>query len=260
MVTHGNEALLEISGGIAVISINRPKFLNSVSDITMREIESALNAVEDDENVKVVIITGVGDKAFCAGRDISGFADASQEEIRELALYAHSVCDKIQGFPKPVIAAVNGVAFGAGCELACACDFRIATEFARFGLPEVSLGIIPGMGGTQRLPRLIGPGPAKYYTITNEHIIAPRALELGLVEKVVPITELMPVCKAIAAKIMRNSSSAVRIARSAINRGSDVELSAGILIEVDSFIEAYYTPDRQEGVAAFLEKRRPKFQ
>jgi enoyl-CoA hydratase len=256
---YGKEALLEISDNIAVITINRPQVLNAVSDVTVEEIESALSAVENDDNVKIVILTGTGEKAFCAGHDISTFDEVSEYEIRRSGLYNHGVCFKIQEFVKPVIAAVNGYAFGAGCELACSCDFRIASENARFGLPEVSLGIIPGQGGTQRLPRLIGAGPAKYYSITNEHMKADRAYQLGLVEKVVPIAELLDTCRAIAAKIMKNGPSAVRITRNAINRGLDMDLRSGSLFEIESFISAYHTADRSEGVAAFLEKRKANF-
>lgn len=253
------ETLLDIADGIAVITINRPDKLNAVSDNTVAEIESILDEVEENDSAKVLIITGMGEKSFCAGHDISTFDNMSEYEVRKSCVWNHSVCHKMENYCKPIIAAVNGYAFGAGCEIACSCDFRIASENARFGLPEVSLGIIPGQGGTQRLPRLIGMGPARYYTITNEHMKADRAYQLGLVEKVVPLNQLLDTCKKVAGKIMNNSPSAVRIARNAMNRGINMDITNGTMFEIESFISAYYTEDRTEGVQAFIEKRKANF-
>ncbi|MDR1193685.1 MAG: enoyl-CoA hydratase/isomerase family protein [Peptococcaceae bacterium] len=255
----GKEILYEVVDHAAIITINRPKVLNAVSDATVGEIYGALDEAVADDGVKVVLLTGAGDKAFCAGHDISTFGETDEYTIRESALYNHGLCEKIQYLSKPVIAAVNGYAFGAGCEIAISCDFRVAAENARFGLPEVSLGIIPGQGGTQRLARLIGAGPAKYYTITCEQMKAERAWQLGLVEKVVPRAELLATCQMIAKKIMANGPAAVRIARNAINIGLDLDLRNGTRFEIESFISAFNTPDRAEGVSAFLEKRPPNF-
>ena len=256
---HGNELLLEIADGIAIMTINRPHVLNAVSDDTGLELEEALDAVENDGGAQVIILNGQGEKAFCAGHDIGTFNAMSVLEARQSSLWNSKVMEKIHRFPKPVMAAVNGYAFGAGSEIAMACDFRIASENAHFGLPEVSLGIIPGQGGTQRLPRLIGMGPAKYYTFTGERIHAERALQLGLVEKVVPLAELMPVCKQIAAKIMANGPVAVRLAKNAINHGMDMSLAGGLMLESETFASVFATGDRVEGVNAFMEKRKAQF-
>lgn len=256
---YGNEILLDVEDHVAVITINRPKVMNALSDPATEELIEALDAVENNDDVSVVIVTGMGEKAFCAGHDISTFDDVSELGVRKAERLSHALCNKINYFDKPVIAAVNGYAFGAGCEIAISCDFRIASENARFGLPEVSLGIIPGQGGTQRLARLIGTGPAKYYAITCEHMKSDRAYQLGLVEKVVPVEELLPTCKKIAAKIAANGPCAVRILRNAINHGLDMDLNSALLFEMESFLSVYNTDDRKEGVAAFLEKRKPEF-
>ena len=256
---YGKELLLEIADGVAVMTINRPKVLNAVSDDTALELAEALDAVEKNDSVRVVVITGQGDKAFCAGHDIGTFNAMSCLEARQSSIWNNEVMQKIHLFPKPVIAAVNGYAFGAGSEIALACDFRIAAENARFGLPEVSLGIIPGQGGTQRLARLIGMGPAKYYMFTGEHIKADRAYQLGLVEKVVPLAELMPTCTGIAAKIMANGPVAVRLAKHAVNQGTDMALPGALAMEAETFTAAFATEDRIEGVNAFMEKRKAQF-
>ncbi len=253
------DTVLEIEDGIAVITINRPAVLNAARDETLFEIEDILKELEDREDVLVVILTGAGEKSFCAGHDISTFGEMSEYEIRKAETVRHQVTSYIQEYGKPVIAAVNGYAFGLGCELACSCDFRLASQNARFSLPEVSLGIIPGNGGTQRLPRLIGKGPAMYYTVTKQHLFADRAYQLGLVEEVLPVSELLDRARSIAKKIAECSPSAVRIVRNAINRGLDTDLNTGLSIETESFISAYRNEDRREGVAAFLEKRKAVF-
>lgn len=256
---YGKELLLEIADGVAVMTINRPKVLNAVSDDTGLELEAALDAVENDDNVRVIIITGHGEKAFCAGHDIGTFNAMSNLEARQSSIMNNEVMQKIHLFPKPIIAAVNGFAFGAGCEIALACDIRLASENARFGLPEVSLGIIPGQGGTQRLARLIGMGPAKYYMFTGEHLKAERAWQLGLVEGVLPLAELMPTCTQIARKIMANGPVAVRLAKHAVNQGMDMALPGALAMEAETFASVFATEDRIEGVNAFMEKRKARF-
>ena len=251
--------LLEKSDGIALITINNPQVLNAMTVASYELLEQMLTGLETDSSVGVVLLTGAGDKAFVAGGDIRYLETLGVEGGREIALLAHRVYDRIEAFPKPVIAVINGYALGAGCELAMACDLRIAAESARLGQPEVKLGIIPGFGGTQRLSRLIGKGRAKELIFTGEMIDAREAWRIGLVNRVVPADRLLEEARAVAAKMLDKSSSAIRIAKEAIENGLEMDFARATRYEADLFALCFATADAREGLKAFVEKRPPKF-
>lgn len=251
--------LYECEDGIALITMNRPEAMNAFNAATLGELAAVLATAEEDPAVKVVVITGAG-KAFVAGADIAMNKDLEPIEGREVSLRGHRLFSKIENLGKPVIAAVNGYALGGGCELAMACDIRVASEKAKFGLPEVGLGIIPGWGGTQRLPRLIGKGRAKYYAMTAEMFDAAEAYRIGLVNKVVAAEELLPAARQIAAVLMGKGPVAVRLVKAAINNGLKMDLDSALAYEVETYTASFSCEDRTEGMAAFLEKRPAKFQ
>lgn len=248
----------EVSEGIALVTINRPKAMNALNGQVLDELYAAFNEFEKEDAAKVAIVTGEG-KAFVAGADIAQMKDSNPIEGRALIAKGHKVMNYMESIEKPIIAAVNGFALGGGCELAMACDFRIASEKAKFGQPEVNLGIIPGFGGTQRLPRLVGKGMAKYLIMTADMIPAEEAYRIGLVEKVTAPDDLLPACQEIAKKIMTKAPIAIGIAKSTINNGYDLDLRAGSMLEVEAFASTFSSEDKQEGMAAFLEKRAPEF-
>ncbi len=250
--------LLEKDGPIAVLSVNRPKALNALNEDTLEELDQAIDQVALDEEVKVIIITGAGN-AFVAGADIVAMQTKTAIEGKAFGALGQEVFMKIEKLLKPVIAAVNGFALGGGCELAMACDIRIASEKARFGQPEVGLGIVPGFAGTQRMPRLIGSGLAKELIFTGDMIDANRALQIGLVNRVVPAESLLDEAKQLAQKIVSKAPLAVRYAKQAINEGLQVDLERGQLIEQDLLALCFSTEDQKEGMKAFLEKRKPEF-
>ena len=251
--------LVSKNNGIAKITINRPKKLNALNKATLEELHKAFNTLEDDKNVKVIILTGSGEKAFVAGADIAEFANFTVEEGSDLARKGQEIVfDFVENLSTPVIAAVNGFALGGGLELAMACHFRIASDNAKMGLPEVSLGLIPGYGGTQRLPQLIGKGKAMEMIMTAGMIAANEAKECGLVNHVVAQDELLPLAEKIASRIMRNSSVAISAAISAVNANFEDGIN-GFEIEIDEFGECFGTADFNEGTTAFLEKRKPNF-
>lgn len=250
---------VEKEGKTAVITINRPQALNALNAQVLTELQSALNDIENDANVGAVIITGAGEKAFVAGADIAYMKDMSPLEAKKFSLLGQAVLNKIETMPLPVIAAVNGFALGGGCELAMACDFRIASEDARFGQPEVGLGVIPGFAGTQRLPRLVGKGMAKQLIFTGEMIPAGRAKEIGLVNEVVPKNELLSRAKELANRITANGPIAVRLAKEAINQGLEMDLDRAGALEADLFAICFSTSDQREGMGAFVEKRKAQF-
>ncbi|MEM2869244.1 MAG: enoyl-CoA hydratase-related protein [Thermoplasmata archaeon] len=245
--------------GIGILTINRPKSLNALNTATLRELAAALEELERDEGVRVIIITGAGDRAFVAGADISEMSGFGPMEAEAFASLGQQVMMKIQRWPKPVIAAINGFALGGGCELALACDIRIASEKARFGQPEVKLGVPPGFGGTQRLARLIGPGKAKEWILSGDMYDAAEALRIGLVERVVSPDRLMEEARKLAATIASRGQIAVKLAKLCIDRGLDMDLESGCALEKQSFSLCFSTQDRVEGMKAFLEKREPKF-
>ncbi len=251
--------LLEKDGPLAVLTVNRPKALNALNDDTLKELGQAIDLVEADEEVKVLIITGAGN-AFVAGADIVAMLAKNPVEGKVFTALGQGVFNKLEKMLKPVIAAVNGFALGGGCELAMACDIRIASEKAKFGQPEVGLGIIPGFAGTQRMPRLIGAGMAKELIYSGNMIDANKALQIGLVNSVVPADQLMDEVKKLALKIASNAPLAVRFAKQAINEGLQVDIDRGQLIEQDLLAVSFSTEDKKEGMTAFVEKRKPTFQ
>jgi enoyl-CoA hydratase len=250
--------LVERRNRVAVITINRPEKRNALNIKTRQEGAAVLEELRDDESIGVVVFTGAGDKAFIAGADIAEFADRTALTQREVML-ARSLFTAIDGFPKPVIAMVNGYCLGGGCELALACDLRIASETASFGQPEIKLGIIPGGGGTQRLTRLVGEGKAMELILTGEIIDARTAFSIGLVNMVVPATDLEPRTMELANRIAEYSPIALRLAKDAVKVASRSNLDEGLRREVDLFALCFSSEDKDEGVRAFLEKRKPVF-
>lgn len=251
--------LLEYKDEIATVTLNRPKKLNALNRETLGELHHVFQALKEDEETKLIIITGSGEKAFVAGADIAEFADYSVEEGKNLAAEGQkSVFDFIANFPKPVIAAINGFALGGGLELAMAAHFRIASDNAKMGLPEVSLGVIPGYGGTQRLPQLVGKGRAMEMIMTAGMIDATQALQYGLVNQVTSQEELLGFTEKLAHKILRNSPMAISAAIKAVNAGFE-DGKNGFKTEIEQFGKAFGTDDFTEGTQAFLEKRKADF-
>ena len=250
-----NHVILEIADQIATVTINRPKSLNALNSETLSELKECFTELEGRKDVRVVILTGSGGKAFVAGADISEMVNATPAEGRATSLLAMEAFNKLENMPQVTIAAVNGYALGGGCEIAMACDIRIAAENAVFGQPECGLGILPGFGGTQRLARLIGKGRAKELIFTCDRIDAQEAYRVGLANKVAPADRLMDACREMAGKILSKGSYAVSVAKSVINAGQDMDLANGLRLEADAFGLAFSTHDKQEGMTAFLEKR-----
>jgi enoyl-CoA hydratase len=250
---------LEVRDAIAFITIDRPKVLNALNAQTVREIGEAFEQVRNDDAVRTVILTGGGEKAFVAGADINELATMNPISGKEVAERGQRVFTAIERFPKPVIAAVNGFALGGGCELALACHIRIASETAQLGLPEVTLGIIPGYGGTQRMARLLGKGRALELICSGERITAHEAERIGLVNRVVAADQLMSTAEDLAKKIALRGPLAVRAAIEAVTIGSDMPQDAGLVLEATLFGLLASTSDMKEGMAAFLEKRKAKF-
>ena len=250
--------LLDRRDRVAVITINRPEKRNALNIQTRAEGAAILDELRADDSVRVVIITGAGDKAFIAGADIAEFADRTAISQREIML-ERGLFNAVDTFPKPIIAMVNGYCLGGGCEVALACDIRVASETASFGQPEINLGIIPGGGGTQRLPRLVGEGKAMEMILTGEILDAQTAFNLGLVNHVVPADQLEIKTMEIANRIAEKSPIALRLAKEAIKLASRSNLDEGLRREVDLFALCFSSADKDEGVTAFLEKRKPEF-
>lgn len=250
--------LLERRNRVAIVTINRPDKRNALNIKTREEGAAILEELATDESVGVVVFTGAGDKAFIAGADISEFAGRTATMQRDV-MTSRSLFTAIDSFPKPVIAMINGYCLGGGCELAMACDIRIASEAASFGQPEINLGIIPGAGGTQRLTRLVGEGKAMEMILTGEIIDARTAFSIGLVNHVVPADQLQPKTMEIASRMADKSPIALRMAKEAVKLASRSNLDEGLRREVDLFALCFSTEDKNEGVAAFLEKRKPVF-
>lgn len=249
----------EVEAGVALITIDRPP-VNALSAQTLTELEAAVAKAGADDSVKAVVIRGGGSKAFVAGADIAEFPTLAPEQAVALAQRGQKIFDAIQALPKPVIAAVQGFALGGGCELAMACDLRVATESAKFGQPEINLGIIPGYGGTQRLARLVGPSRAKYLCLTGDMIGAQEASRIGLVDVVVPDAELLETAKALAAKLASKAPVAMALIKRAVDAGLQGSLAQGLELEARLFGKVFGTADATEGVSAFLAKRAPNFQ
>jgi enoyl-CoA hydratase len=250
---------VEIDSAIAVITISRPKALNALDTATITELSEGLTQLEANRAVRVVIITGEGDKAFVAGADIPELQRADMAEAMKLSAAGHTLFARLESSHLVTIAAVNGFALGGGCELAMACDIRYASDAAKFGQPEINLGIIPGYGGTQRLPRLIGRGKALEMLLTGDMIKAEEALRLGLVNAVFPLAELIPASRKLADKIIARSPQSVRAIKRSVRWGLDSSLAAGCALETAEFAAVFATEDKSEGTTAFIEKRPPKF-
>lgn len=251
--------ILERENDLAILYINRPKYLNALNAQTLEEISRAVDEVAKDADIKVLIVTGAGDKSFVAGADINFMLPLTPAEGRYFSDMGEKVFRKLELLEKPVIAAINGFALGGGCELAMACDIRLAAENAVFGQPEVGLGIIPGFGGTQRLPRLVGEGRAKELTYTADNIKADEAYRIGLVNHVYPAAELMEQARKMARKITAKAPLAVGYAKFAIGKGMQVDIDTAMSIESDMFGMCCATEDKNEGLGAFVEKRKPQF-
>ena len=254
-----NNLLMEVENEIAVVTINRPKSLNALNSETLAELDACFSEISERKDIKVVILTGSGAKAFVAGADISEMVNATPAEGRKMGMLAKEAFLKLETMPQVTIAAVNGFALGGGCEISMACDIRIASAKAKFGQPEVGLGITPGFSGTQRLPRLVGLGKAKELIYTAAVIHAEEACRIGLVNKVVEPEELMNECMAMAKTIAAKAPLAVRYAKEAINRGVETDMDTGIVIENGLFGLCFATTDQKEGMEAFLWKRKPEF-
>jgi enoyl-CoA hydratase len=244
---------------IAVITLNRPDVLNAINAAMLDELEAALVGFRNDDGVRVVILTGAGDKAFAAGADIAELAAQTATSGREFALRGQRVFDLVEGLGKPVIAAINGYALGGGCELAMACTLRLAADTARFGQPEITLGLMPGYGGSYRLARLVGKTKAMELLLTGAPISATEAERIGLVTRVVPAAELMTAARALADKLARNAPIAMRYILDAVNRGLEMSTAEASALEATLFGLAMATDDMREGTAAFLEKRASAF-
>lgn len=251
--------ILEKEDRIATLTINRPKALNALNKDTLLEIKAAVELVRDDAEADVLIITGAGDKAFVAGADITYMLDINAIEGRKFGITGQATFSLIETMSKPVIAAINGFALGGGCELAMACDFRICSDQSKFGQPEVGLGVTPGFGGTQRLPRIVGTGMAKQLLFTGDVINAREALRIGLVNAVLPPAALMDHVKNIARKISSRGRIAVGFCKDAVNEGMQTDIDRAMTMEADMFGLCFATEDQQEGMRAFVEKRKARF-
>lgn len=251
-----NTVLFHIDGHIATITINKPQVLNALSTEVLTDLKQVLDEIEKIENIYAVIITGAGEKSFVAGADIAEMKDKNPKQATEYAEFANGIFFRIENFHCPVIAAVNGFALGGGCELAMACDIRIASETARFAQPETGLGITPGFGGTQRLPRLVGAGRAKELIYTGRTIKADEALAIGLVNKVTKPEALMQETLAMAQTICQKAPFAIKKAKEAINRGLQVSIDKAIAIETEEFAQCFATEDQKMAMTAFVKKEK----
>jgi enoyl-CoA hydratase len=250
---------LSIEGTTAIVTVDRPGALNALNTATLEQLEEALASVAKQTEVRGLIVTGAGEKAFVAGADIAEMMNLSMEQSLAFAARGHRVFDALERLHCPTLAAVNGVALGGGCELALACDLIYAADNAKFGLPEVSLAIIPGFGGTQRLTRLVGRARAKELIFTGDMVDAARAKEIGLALDVVPAAQLLTFCRAVVGRIAKKGPLAVARAKRVIAQGADLSLSAGNQLEREAFADLFQSSDRKEGMSAFLEKRPASF-
>ncbi|MFX1486610.1 MAG: enoyl-CoA hydratase/isomerase family protein [Promethearchaeota archaeon] len=251
--------ILEKKKGVARLIVNRPEVYNALNPRTMQEIIDAMEEVERDDEMRVLVIRGSGDKAFIAGADIKTFPKLTPLKARQFAEFGQKITKRIESLSKPVIAAVNGFALGGGCEIALACDFIVASENARFGQPEINLAIVPGWGGSQRLPRIMGRNKAKEWCLLGDQIDAREAERFGLIYKVVHAEKLDETVDELCRKIMGKSPIALQLAKEAINKALEVDLDTGLAYEREVFATAFSTEDHIEGVGAFLEKRQPEF-
>ncbi len=251
--------IVELDGPVLLITVNRPKALNALSARVLDDLSNALDEVAADRQVRALVVTGAGDRAFVAGADISELSSLSPESARALALRGHAVFTKLETLGKPSIAAINGFALGGGCELAMACTLRLASEAAILGQPEIDLGLLPGFGGTQRLPRLVGRGRALDLLLTGRRIDSAEAERIGLVNRVVPGRVLLDEARTLAKTLAAKPATAIRYILEAVHGGADLSFDAGCRIEASLFGLVASTPDMAEGTRAFLEKRKPRF-
>lgn len=251
--------ILEKEGNLAIVTINRPKALNALNSETLADLDVVITDLENDSNIYCVILTGSGGKSFVAGADISEMKDLNEYQGKDFGILGNRVFRRLENLEKPVIAAISGFALGGGCELAMSCDIRIASEKAKFGQPESGLGITPGFGGTQRLPRIVGMGKAKELIYTGAIVKADEALRIGLVNKVVNLESLMEEARSMANMIIANAPIAVKLCKDAINRGMQVDMDNAIKIEAEDFGKCFNTEDQVEGMSAFLERRDKNF-
>ena len=251
--------LFEVQEDIALVTFNRPEAMNALSPAVVREFSDILDRIAADASISAVVVTGAGEKAFVAGADIKEMMNQNPLEARNFSAMGQAAVLKLEALPCPVVAAVNGFCLGGGCEIAMGCDFIYASEKAKFGQPEINLGIIPGFGGTQRLPRLIGKNLAKELCLTGEMIGAEQALSVGLVNKVFPPESLMEEVMKTAGVIASKSKLAVRAVKNVVDRGVQVELRTGLALETETFGAIRSSADAQEGLSAFAEKRKPDF-
>jgi enoyl-CoA hydratase/carnithine racemase len=249
----------EKKNGIAYVTVNRPKVLNALNTPTWKDLRTAFEDARDDASVRGAILTGAGNKAFIAGADIGELAHVAAFEAEQSSRFGQEVLDLIENLGKPVVAAINGFALGGGCETAMACTIRIAVANAKFGQPEVKLGLVPGGGGTQRLPRIVGKGRALQLILSGEMITAQEAYRIGLVNEVVPTADLINRAETILKQIASNAPLAIKFALGAANKGMEMSQSEGVLLEASYFGLCAATEDKQEGTSAFLEKRVPQF-
>ncbi|WP_419176277.1 enoyl-CoA hydratase-related protein [Desulfosediminicola sp.] len=254
-----NNVRFEKKGAVAVVTIDRPKALNALNFETLKELQCFFYEIDMDREIGAVILTGGGDKAFVAGADIAHMQELDARAGAEFAELGHQVMSALENLNQPVIAAVNGFALGGGCELAISCDIRIASENARFGQPEVNLGVIPGFGGTQRLPRIIGRGLAAELLFTGDMIDATEAHRIGLVNKVVLAEQLLPTCMTMAEKITSKGPVAIRLCKETMKNGLEMDIGRACRYEAVQFGQCFATSDQKEGMKAFLEKRRAEF-
>jgi len=252
--------LYEKKGAVAYVTVNRPKVLNALNTLTWKDLRTAFEDARDDTAIRGVILTGAGNKAFIAGADISELAHVAAFDAEQSSRFGQGVLDLIEDLGKPVIAAVNGFALGGGCETAMACTIRLAVDTAKFGQPEVTLGLVPGGGGTQRLPRLVGKGRALQLILSGEMISAQEAYRIGLVNEIVPAADLITRAETILKKIASKAPIAVKFALEAANKGLETSQGEGLLLEASYFGLCAATEDKKEGTTAFLEKRTPQFQ
>ncbi len=250
--------LVEREDAVAILTVNRPEKRNALNSTVRAELLNAFDALRDEPEVRVLVLTGAGEKAFIAGADIGEFAERTPLQQRE-AMTRRRIFDEIAAYPKPVIAMINGFALGGGCELALACDLRLAADSARLGQPEINLGIIPGGGGTQRLPRVVGMGQAMRLVLSGEIIDAMEAHRIGLVDLVFPASELRERTLELTRSIAEKSPVALRMAKSAVHAAAEMPLAAGLAYETELFVTCFGSEDKREGVEAFLQKRPPEF-
>ncbi|MUG70261.1 enoyl-CoA hydratase/isomerase family protein [Paenibacillus validus] len=249
---------LVLDGNVAIVYLNRPPY-NPLNGQLFRELGLLFNELEQNDDVRAVVLTGKGDRAFAAGADIKDMLNLNTREVLQFCQVSRNAFSKVESIPKPVIAAVNGLALGGGCELALACDLRILSDHAKFGLPEINIGIIPGGGATQRLQRLIGQSKAKELLYFGDMIDAQKAMDIGLANRVAPLEELMKVTLETAKKLAGKPIVAMRMMKTAVNSGGQADLQTGLDLEISCFGNAYASDDSKEGMRAFIEKRKPQF-